>query len=79
MLILLLLLALVLIPHTAHAYIDPGSGSLILQSLIALVVGGWLTLRVFASNFFRKLRGKRKTPDQSADETPDARDDASAR
>lgn len=76
--IALLLLALTLIPHAAHAYIDPGSGSLLLQSLIAIVVGGWLALRVFASNFFRKLRGKLKSSDRSSDGTADARDDGSA-
>ena len=31
----------------AHAYIDPGSGSLILQGLVALFVGAAFTLKTF--------------------------------
>ena len=32
---------------TANAYLDPGSGSFIIQILIAALAGGLLTLRVF--------------------------------
>lgn len=31
----------------AHAYIDPGTGSLILQGLVALFVGAAFTLKTF--------------------------------
>jgi hypothetical protein len=31
----------------AHAYIDPGTGSLILQGLVALFVGAAFTLKMF--------------------------------
>ncbi len=64
-----LVLAL-LLPRTAHAYIDPGSGSLLLQSLIAIAVGGWLTFRLFASNLWRRIRGERETPAESDAESP---------
>lgn len=37
---LVLALVLALYPALAHAYIDPGSGALVLQALIAGVVGG---------------------------------------
>jgi hypothetical protein len=73
-LVLCILVLLALVPATAHAYIDPGSGSLLLQSLIALVVGGWLAFRLFASRFWAKMRGK--APEESADEGPDASNDS---
>lgn len=38
----------------ALAYLDPGSGSLIIQMLIAAVVGGGLLLRTFWSKIFGK-------------------------
>ena len=41
-----LLLFLALTPP-AHAYIDPGTGSLILQGLVAFVVGAAFTLKMF--------------------------------
>lgn len=49
----------------ANAYIDPGTGSLILQMVIAVVVGAgfairifWKQIRLFLSHLFSK---KRKT------------------
>jgi hypothetical protein len=42
---------------TAQAYLDPGSGSFIIQVLIAALAGALLTLRVFWDRiigFFRK-------------------------
>lgn len=58
----LFLLFGVLFPSSAHAYVDPGTGSLILQALIA---GGVSALAFFASfrrkilSFFKGDRGKR--------------------
>lgn len=48
----------------ALAYLDPGSGSLIVQMLIAAVVGGGLLLRAFWS----KLTGKSKKTEDDMDE-----------
>ena len=44
-----LALALVLLTfqQPAHAYIDPGTGSLILQGLVAFFVGAAFTLKTF--------------------------------
>ena len=47
----LLLLFGIFLPPDAHAYVDPGTGSLILQALIA---GGVSALAFFAS-FRRKI------------------------
>jgi hypothetical protein len=44
-----------------NLYLDPGSGSYLLQLLIAGLVGGLLLLRIYWSKvkgFFRKLFGK---------------------
>ncbi len=50
-----LVLALeVLAPVAAHAYIDPGSGSFILQGVIAAILGAGVTLKVFWNRLFRR-------------------------
>ena len=52
------LLGLVLLPSTAHAYIDPGTGSVILQGMTA----GLIALAVFwrrVLNLVRKLFSRR--------------------
>jgi len=41
------MLALLVFQQPAHAYIDPGTGSLILQGLVALFVGAAFTLKTF--------------------------------
>jgi len=40
------------------AYLDPGSGSLILQIIIAAAAGVAYTLRTQIANFFRFISGK---------------------
>ena len=42
----------------AFAYIDPGSGSIILQLLIASVVGAAFYLRKFIANIVRQIRDR---------------------
>lgn len=56
--------ALVLLPRTAHAYLDPISGSIILQALIAGALGALLTvkrvsfaIREFFARVAKKIRG----------------------
>lgn len=52
-----LLLFGVLAPSPAHAYLDPGTGSMILQGLAAglvAVLAFWSRLRVAISNFLKK-------------------------
>ncbi len=51
-----------------HAYLDPGSGSYLLQLLIAGALGGLVVLRMYWSRvtaFFRRLFGK-NPPDDDA-------------
>jgi hypothetical protein len=57
--IVLILMILVLLEGRAHAYIDPGTGSLIWQLLFSAAVGTLFYLRkVFV--WFRTLRERRK-------------------
>lgn len=35
------------LPSTAHAYLDPGTGSFLLQMLIGIVLGGLFAIGVF--------------------------------
>jgi len=61
------LFSVVLLPLTSesvHAYIDPGTGSLIIQILIASAVGAaflikifWRQVKTFVSNLFKNRRG----------------------
>ena len=60
------LLSVVLLPLTSesvHAYIDPGTGSLIIQILIASAVGAaflikifWGKVKAFLNNLFSKTK-----------------------
>lgn len=56
---LLILLGLsALLPARAEAYLDPGAGSLVLQGLIAAVVGAGLTLKLFWRRLRNRLGGR---------------------
>lgn len=48
-----LALALLVFQQPAHAYIDPATGSMILQGLVALVVGAIFTLKTF---FYQRVK-----------------------
>jgi type VI protein secretion system component VasK len=55
---LVLLIAAVLFPAPAHAYVDPGTGSMVLQGIIAAVLGLGLTLKLTWRRIRRRLTGK---------------------
>ena len=41
--------------NEAHAYLDPGTGSILIQGIIAVIAGGLFTLRLYwqkAEDFF---------------------------
>jgi hypothetical protein len=66
-LVAVLLLAIVSAP--AYAYLDPGSGSYLLQILLAGLLGALFTLKVFWKrivSFFAQLFSKRPRDDQDA-------------
>jgi hypothetical protein len=67
--LILYLILFFLIPSTqAHAYLDPGSGSLIIQALIAGLLGLLVALRVFRDTIFSFLGIKRAPPKDEDDE-----------
>lgn len=45
--VFVLVLALLLLPSTARAYLDPGTGSYVVQLLIGSLLGGLFALGVF--------------------------------
>jgi hypothetical protein len=47
--LVLALFCLLAIPAPAHAYLDPGTGSLILQGLVAAFAGAVLALKLYWS------------------------------
>lgn len=62
------LVAGVVAPAAALAYIDPGTGSFIIQGIIAAVLGAGVTLKVF----WRRITGRR--PESLDDDVEDAHD-----
>ena len=66
---LLLTAALLCGPQAAHAYLDPGSGSFLIQILVAGLLGAGVALKVY----WRKVKafftpGARRPSDESPDE-----------
>ena len=56
---------LLLLQSNAHAYIDPGSGSIIIQAIIAAIATAGTTATIYwnkIKNFFKK--NKRKNNDK---------------
>jgi hypothetical protein len=54
-----------LVPSDAHAYMDPGSGSFVLQMIIAGLVGLGVTLRVYWQKLRRLFGGSSKAEDEN--------------
>ena len=59
---------LFLLPNVAHAYLDPGTGSYVLQLALAAIVGTLFALRLFWTRikaFFKNLLSRQKGPEQN--------------
>jgi hypothetical protein len=68
----ILLILFIFFTIRGYGYIDPGTGSYIIQILIAAVVGAGLGVRLFwkrIKDFFNNLFGKKKE-EEIATETP---------
>lgn len=50
--------AALLAPAVAHAYVDPGTGSMVLQGVIAGILGVGLTIKLYWRKIRKRLRGK---------------------
>ena len=63
---ILLGIGLFLIPSNAHAYLDPGTGSYILQMIIAGILGAAFAIKMFwirIKGFFEKMFSRGGTND----------------
>jgi hypothetical protein len=64
---LLLTAVLALVPASAHAYIDPGTGSFVIQGIIAAIVGVGFAIKMFWHRIKAFLTGK-PMPTETDDE-----------
>lgn len=55
----LLLAIAFLLPNNAFAYIDPGSGSVLLQLLLAGIVGAGMFIKMYWNRFIAIFSGKK--------------------
>ena len=60
--------ALVLLPNTALAYIDPGTGSFVIQGIIAAVVGAGFAVKMYWHRIKSLLTGKPMPEEDDPDE-----------
>lgn len=60
MLYFLVALVLFIAPATAHAYIDPGAGSSVIQVFIASLVGGFFGIKMVFKRFWDQRKRKSK-------------------
>ena len=54
-------------PHKAYAYLDPGTGSYILQLVLGFLLGGVFAIKIFwtkIKTFLKKLVFKKKKSEQ---------------
>lgn len=71
---MLIVSIMAIMPSTAHAYIDPGTGSYLVQILIAVFAGGAFVLRTFWMNIkalFSRKSKETKTDGVEKDTTSD--------
>ena len=59
--ILGLLFAVSFFVSDAHAYLDPGTGTIIIQALIGILVGLGITLKIYWSRLREKISGYSKS------------------
>ena len=61
--------------ETAYAYLDPGTGSMLLQALIGAIAGAGIVIRLYwdkIKGFFSRFGRNRESPENSSsvDENP---------
>lgn len=60
---LFVFLSILIIPSSTYAYIDPGTGSYILQMIAAGILGGLFAIKMFwlqVKNFFKRIFSRDK-------------------
>ena len=63
---------LLLLPGTASAYLDPGSGSYLIQIIIATFVGGAYALKMYWKSFKSFISGLFSSQNTEDTEPPDS-------
>lgn len=68
--VVVLALFYLIFPQKAYAYLDPGTGSYILQLIIAALIGGlfavkifWNKIKIFLKNLFSRRKKHEKAKD----------------
>ena len=63
--ILVMIMFIFFLNNNAHAYLDPGSGSIILQAILGFIAAAlatasyyWTKLKIFFSKLFKKEKRK---------------------
>lgn len=54
--LLLILWMLLAVPSSAHAYVDPGTGAMLWQLILAMVAGALFFIREIRARLFAALR-----------------------
>ena len=67
-LLIFVLVALVIFPASAHAYIDPGTGSFVIQGIIAAVVGAGFAAKVYWHRIVSAITGKKSQAEDDDDD-----------
>lgn len=62
-----LLLSVFFISTPAYAYLDPGTGSILLQGLIALLAGVGVTARMYWGRIASAFGFRKQAPDSAVD------------
>jgi hypothetical protein len=60
----LILVSILLSPSTAYAYVDPGTGSVIVSSILGLIAAIGYTFRKYFYKLKRKIFGSKPEGDQ---------------
>ena len=58
--VLLIVGAALLLPAPAYAYLDPGSGSLVLQAMLAGAAGAAVVIKMYWKKLVSRFRGRRR-------------------
>lgn len=66
--ILMSVAILILFTESAYAYLDPGTGSIILQGLIAGIAVGLSTFKLWWYRFSGLFARKKKEPEEATEE-----------
>ncbi|MEM7234697.1 MAG: hypothetical protein AAF517_21135 [Planctomycetota bacterium] len=64
-----------LFPAPAYAYLDPGTGSMILQAIVAGILGGLMAIKLFWRRIFAFFAGLVKREEPERDEVVHTADD----